>query len=410
MVERALAYPYFRPEYSFIFVADGDQGTVLEITSAPHNLLDGVSSTTVRVPWTDDSDSDEDAFYFGKGQEKEANACLDVLLGIASDDDAEAAQGGGASRAGAAGRNTAQPPLGGEMLLANYLRQNNMDLSFGDRVPVLAIGSDAAPEQLARKFIHAGLIADPLIPVLRARLHDFDVVHASCITAHGSVPATLWRSPGTVVDVFVAFLSPVQLSRMHETDGVTHPGGCDYRALGPCLLELQLPAAAEGDGGDGEEQGLMPEALRACFFYQGRAGCLAGLPFGPPIAAPAAAFPSSSSSSSSPPSAGGAPPCAPPGGGLPRLGALEPVALGEVSARKRTLRALDQRAVQAKLSGLPGMDIYDPAEIFAASAEGAAAGGRSTAAEGFVRGSLGAEVRRARSALLAERFSVRCNF
>lgn len=56
--------------------------------------------------------------------------------------------------------------------------------------PVLAVGSNAAPAQLARKF-PAELFPDGVvIPVLRCVLPDFDVVYAPLISSYGSYTGT----------------------------------------------------------------------------------------------------------------------------------------------------------------------------------------------------------------------------
>ena len=61
------------------------------------------------------------------------------------------------------------------------------------RIPVIACGSNRAPEQLARKFQDWPL---PLrIPVLCAKLAGFDVVYSAHFTRYGAVPATLHPSP-----------------------------------------------------------------------------------------------------------------------------------------------------------------------------------------------------------------------
>jgi len=84
-----------------------------------------------------------------------------------------------------------------------------------DRVRLLAYGSNASPAVLARK-----LAGDPdPVAVIRATLADFDVVYSAHITAYGSVPATLRRSPGTEAPVFVAFPTPSQLDLITETEG-----------------------------------------------------------------------------------------------------------------------------------------------------------------------------------------------
>lgn len=84
---------------------------------------------------------------------------------------------------------------------------------FHDRVPVIAHGSNRAPEQLTRKF---GKAAE--IPVSRARLHDYDVVYSAHMSRYGAIAATLQHSPGVEVEVFVTWLTADQLIRMHETE------------------------------------------------------------------------------------------------------------------------------------------------------------------------------------------------
>ncbi len=85
-----------------------------------------------------------------------------------------------------------------------------------DRVPVIAHGSNASPEQLARKF--TDVEDDVVIPVIMAWLDDHDVVYATHFTRYGSIPATLERSPGTSVELAVTFLSAPQLALMHDTE------------------------------------------------------------------------------------------------------------------------------------------------------------------------------------------------
>jgi hypothetical protein len=86
-----------------------------------------------------------------------------------------------------------------------------------DRVPVLAFGSNRAPDQLRRKF--AGL-AGVEIGVERARLAEFDVVYSAHLSGYGAVAATLLDSPGTVVDLAITWLPPRLMARMHATEGV----------------------------------------------------------------------------------------------------------------------------------------------------------------------------------------------
>ncbi len=90
---------------------------------------------------------------------------------------------------------------------------------LGQRTPVLAYGANAALERLQRKFAP---IEPVVFPVLEARLHGFDVVHAAHISSYGAVPATLAPSPGTVCHIAITCLDDCQLARMHETEFRRH--------------------------------------------------------------------------------------------------------------------------------------------------------------------------------------------
>jgi hypothetical protein len=83
------------------------------------------------------------------------------------------------------------------------------------RTPVLAFGSNRAPERLQQKFGH---LVNQTIPVERASLSDFDVVYAAHITTYGAVPAMLQHRPGVTVDIAVTWLDPDQLGIMHESE------------------------------------------------------------------------------------------------------------------------------------------------------------------------------------------------
>jgi hypothetical protein len=134
--------------------------------------------------------------------------------------------------------------------------------------PVLASGSNAAPDQLARKYAaHGATVAEPpspgvaapgaavAIPVTRARVRDFDSVYNAHIAAYGSVPATLFPSPGTVLTTFITWLDDEALAVMHGTE---QPGvNYHYAELSGIAVEV------EGLG-----------VLDAAFAYISVAGCL----------------------------------------------------------------------------------------------------------------------------------------
>lgn len=87
------------------------------------------------------------------------------------------------------------------------------------RLPVLASGSNAAPERLAAKFD----ADDGVIPVTRAILKNFSVVFAGHFTGYGAIPATLAPSPNARALVWITWLTEEQLMIMHRSEGVV---GC----------------------------------------------------------------------------------------------------------------------------------------------------------------------------------------
>ena len=101
------------------------------------------------------------------------------------------------------------------------------------RRPVLAVGSNQSPEQLLRKFNEPD--CGPIL-VIQARLCNFDVVYSPHVATYGAIPATLAYCPGTVMTLFINWLTPEEESRMHETEvpsGNYHFGRLD-------CIELQL--------------------------------------------------------------------------------------------------------------------------------------------------------------------------
>ena len=88
---------------------------------------------------------------------------------------------------------------------------------LGGRTPVLASGSNQSPDRLGTKFIDA---AEETLPVVRSRIRDFDSVYSAHFSGYGSVPSTIQHTPGTTATLFVTWLTPRQLDRMHETEAV----------------------------------------------------------------------------------------------------------------------------------------------------------------------------------------------
>jgi hypothetical protein len=84
----------------------------------------------------------------------------------------------------------------------------------GGRLPLLAIGSNAAPDTLERKFAHFPEQDDCEVLALTGRLHDFDVGAAAQPAMYGSMPATIFPSPGTGVCATVLWVTPNQFTQL----------------------------------------------------------------------------------------------------------------------------------------------------------------------------------------------------
>lgn len=129
------------------------------------------------------------------------------------------------------------------------------------RTALLAVGSNQSPAQLARKY--AGVSgAASRIPAERAMLRDFDVVYAAHLARYGSLPAALQSSPGTRIAIFVLWLGPAQLARMHETEASYSFDRLDG-------LDLIL------DGGDRLAEACCYAPRAGCANFGGRCAALA---------------------------------------------------------------------------------------------------------------------------------------
>ncbi|MEQ9683599.1 MAG: hypothetical protein RLO49_12895 [Rhodospirillales bacterium] len=120
------------------------------------------------------------------------------------------------------------------------------ELAGGDlegRVPVIACGSNQAPSALAWKFSRP---EDGPVPVVRLHLKNFDSVYCAHFAGYGSVPATLHPAPGTVVSLFVNWLTPAQLAHMHTTE--TRRGTYDSGELAEIETEVEFGPAVTRAG------------------------------------------------------------------------------------------------------------------------------------------------------------------
>lgn len=124
-------------------------------------------------------------------------------------------------------------------LLDPLLAKKLQDLEFKSLHPVLAVGSNASPQQLARKFRSS----DEIIPVIRTRVCGFDVFYAAQLASYGAIPATLDWSERTTADLFITFLSDTALTLMHETEEVGF--NYDYIELNEADMKVEFDIQLE---------------------------------------------------------------------------------------------------------------------------------------------------------------------
>ena len=146
-------------------------------------------------------------------------------------------------RAGALGAWRVELAPGNSKALDEVLGERGAALT-GDRAPVLAVGSNAAPTQIRRKLSTAGLTAS--VPVTAVTVDGLSVGVSAHVSKAGYVPATPVPDPlATSQPMWVTWLAPEELEAMDKTepnyDRVQVPGSCAVRltpvqALSQCWL------------------------------------------------------------------------------------------------------------------------------------------------------------------------------
>jgi hypothetical protein len=124
------------------------------------------------------------------------------------------------------------------------------------RMPVIAIGSNAAPAQLRAKLVRDGSsVQDPLVvPMTSVELHGLVAGLSAHVSRPGYVPATPVRSEGEMSRAFVVWLDPGQLATVDKTES-----SYDRVRLPDSIGVREMPGGAALDG---------------CHLYVSRHGCL----------------------------------------------------------------------------------------------------------------------------------------
>ncbi|OIK23887.1 hypothetical protein [Streptomyces malaysiense] len=104
-------------------------------------------------------------------------------------------------------------------------------LVYDDRVPVLAVGSNACPGQLRHKMAEFGL--DSPVPMALSRVTGLDVGVSAHVSRMGYVSASPVKSSYGTRDLFVLWLDRRQLDVIDASEGVPLPDGNFRRAWLP---------------------------------------------------------------------------------------------------------------------------------------------------------------------------------
>ncbi|MFC5954984.1 hypothetical protein ACFP51_10910 [Streptomyces pratens] len=147
-----------------------------------------------------------------------------------------------------------------------------------DRVPLLAVGSNASPGQLRHKMDQSG-ISSP-IPMVRARVTGVGVGVSAHVSRMGYVSASPVEAPGTVRELFVIWLDAEQLAVIDASEGVPLPGGNYDRAWLPSPdVRIELPdgTALPGAYAYVNRHGVLHDGTRAPRGHPGQRPLLTGL-------------------------------------------------------------------------------------------------------------------------------------
>lgn len=99
---------------------------------------------------------------------------------------------------------------------------------YEDRVPVLAVGSNACPAQLRHKMARSGVSGT--IPMVKTGVVGLGVGVSAHVSPMGYVSASPFHAPGAVGELFLTWLDAAQLAVVDASEGVAVAEGAYDRA------------------------------------------------------------------------------------------------------------------------------------------------------------------------------------
>ncbi|MFJ9243738.1 hypothetical protein [Streptomyces sp. NPDC101776] len=143
-------------------------------------------------------------------------------------------------------------PVTSGLLVGDRLLPLDERVTYEDRTPVLAIGSNASPGQLRHKLAEFGITSP--VPMVKVRVTGIDVGVSAHVSRVGYVSASPVNRPGVVRELFVTWFDVRQLAVVDASEGAY-----DRAWLGPAEFPVAL-----GSG----------ELLRGAYVYVNRHGVL----------------------------------------------------------------------------------------------------------------------------------------
>lgn len=101
-------------------------------------------------------------------------------------------------------------PATSRLLVGDRLLPLDDRVTYDDRTPVLAIGSNACPAQLRHKMAEFGI--DSPVPMVKVRATGVDIGVSAHVSRVGYVSASPVNSPGVVRELFVTWFDARQLA------------------------------------------------------------------------------------------------------------------------------------------------------------------------------------------------------
>ena len=108
-------------------------------------------------------------------------------------------------------------PATSGLLIGDRLLPLDDRVTYEDRTPVLAIGSNACPAQLRHKMAEFGI--DSPVPMVKVRVTGVDVGVSAHVSRVGYVSASPVNSPGVVRELFVTWFDARQLAVVDASEG-----------------------------------------------------------------------------------------------------------------------------------------------------------------------------------------------